>query len=117
MREIKFRAYTGDTMYYHNDYIKEYKQFDLEESCRLYFLPMSCVMGDCNDWRWMRYTGLKDRNEKEIYEGDIISWLSPGLVEFKYGMFMVGQIDLYLHVQNKCVILGNIYENPELLEE
>ena len=79
----------------------------------------------------MQYTGLKDKNGKEIYEGDVVildHWKSQdifdyskpfsvtwqdGQIDFRQGLYhnfigsMNGKIDLR--------IIGNIYENPELL--
>ena len=52
-----------------------------------------------------QYTGLKDENGKEIYEGDIIY--------FSYDMF-VGNCDTFIA---KGEVIGNIYDNPELLEK
>lgn len=88
----------------------------------------------------MQYTGLKDRNGKEIYEGDILEFRANPFntkrdlfqVVFKDGGFRdewnnyIGQY-LPPDIRNKqggrvrlnevCEVIGNIYKNPELLKE
>jgi uncharacterized phage protein (TIGR01671 family) len=84
----------------------------------------------------MQYTGLKDKNGKEIYEGDIYKSHSnlTGKCVVKFGYYYAGGRDYYASeaygfygepirdvddtetLEGDMEIIGNIYENPELLD-
>jgi hypothetical protein len=66
MRDIKFRAWTGIKMLYSDDRDENFAPENLHN--KLMYRPLSAFMGDSNDYIWMKYTGLKDKNGKEIYE-------------------------------------------------
>jgi len=138
MREIKFRAWNkvSDTMtYFDFNTIKD--KWDWLYSIHNVYTTSNVTM---------QYTGLKDKNGVEIYEGDVVStedYLSHMANHFagtelnikikKYGIrFERGSFRLYdfktkswvavidhhtISKVKKIQVIGNIYENPELLEE
>ena len=79
----------------------------------------------------MQFTGLKDINGKEIYEGDIITWFADGInkkaiVKWYFNGYIAKRIDKEIDYSFQSFIpihedkfdgevIGNIYENPELI--
>lgn len=137
MREIKFRAKAEiNNNFVYGHYFEESGKHKIHTGHTLY-----TVFGDTVG----QFTGLKDKNGKEIYEGDIVkstyfnysskSFVTIQQIKFSRGGFVAISIDdsgvaelpefynshtsLYLFTNptpNKIEIIGNIYENPELLK-
>ena len=117
-REIKFRCWVRDV----KDMCYPERLSGIESS----------FMSEDNDTVIMQFTGLLDKNGKEIYEGDIVRWdkiimdnykdikdlsgksivSDKDIVEFKDGKFEFGG-----YKSKYCEVIGNVYENLELLGE
>nr|DAR66281.1 MAG TPA: YopX protein [Caudoviricetes sp.] len=136
MREIKFRAWDKEQ--------KEWVKYSITDNIPIFCHNTTRWRADKKGERFVlcQYTGIKDKNNREIYEGDIlISKASENpkdhkmwLVSYQDGGFVID----YKHKpkdkrkRSKCEtevlcedniwlygmeVAGNIYENPELLEE
>ena len=117
-RQIKFRAFEPDA--------KEMVYFDnIKASKDPYIAAHLCALMANKHPKGigllMQYTGLKDREGKEIYENDIVS-THDGLfiVVWEDGgtkLMQNGEIYPYYFGKYNMRVLGNVMENPELLEE
>ena len=124
MREIKFRAWHKE-----KKIMGEVLGIDILHK-EIFFSneDVDCYEHvDFKNIELMQYTELKDKNNKEIYEGDIVKLRANhgiGVVKYydEWGAFIVEYIKprplavLGMNYYKEDIeILGNIYENPELL--
>jgi hypothetical protein len=134
MRKIKFRAWLKEdkkmvnieTMDFTDKSIQYLKKSEIINAHLLRRVSF-------DDVELMQYTGVKDKNGKEIYEGDIIKYKFPydrrikhiSPVFYMESQASYGVLDIYkneiplytISTNNYFEVIGNIYENKNLLEE
>jgi len=127
MRQIKFRAWNIEDKKMYYDVQKTYDwHYDIPEE------SFGVLLDNEEYWRVMEYTGLNDKNNKEIFEGDIIKhsmnddheWGGLHEVKFNLGSFAIWGGNptgfrgnsAFNYYPNNVEIVGNIYENPEILK-
>ena len=127
MRELKFRAWDTVTKKYFFPWPDGVVMFG-ETTCfdlmgqQLHEQGRDTILG-LNDLVIEQFTGLKDKNGGEIYEGDILDagWFNENVVvQFKqvngrWEAHNDGPHTLPAHKFSMSTIIGNIHENPELL--
>lgn len=119
MRELKFRVWSEEDKQYRTDC----------NVCELFNGMTGCPATIYNDegdrFDIEQYTNLKDKNGKEIYEGDIVDYNDDGecigVVKYDAPKFYLDEgttnwATMFLKGAPHQRVIGNIHENPELLE-
>ncbi|HCT5137585.1 TPA: hypothetical protein OTZ48_002899 [Listeria monocytogenes] len=125
MREIEFRAWDKEVkeMDYNPSVIEIWQNKPINEQFRLESEEKLI---------WMQYTGLIDKNGKKIFEGDIVRNINGeysyiGIVnKDRYTFYIKGvapkdnydfaDVSDTVTGKSSLIVIGNIHENPELLE-
>ncbi|MBV0931347.1 YopX family protein [Lentilactobacillus sp. IMAU92037] len=127
-RETKFRSWNSVTKE-----MEQVIQINLKNHyVQTTFNKIGYSYGQPDDVIVEQYTGLKDANGKEIYEGDVVhgydqepdrddGYIGSSVIEvvnFKWGSFWLGDFKnrIMLYTPPIIEVIGNVHENPELLE-
>lgn len=119
---MKYRAWNKQKKEWF-DLERDYYGLDFEGNLINYYTSCGELMDDSEDYAEVSFfTGIKDRNDKEVYEGDILTiWCgvkqdNPYLVDDLRELYSeMNRDDGYLRI-TMIEVIGNKYEHPELLE-
>lgn len=118
MNDIKFRAWCEEKRVMTicrslTEWLDAFSQFEYDtKSNQIEFM---------RKLKFLQYTGLKDKNAEEIYEGDLLEDEEKQLweVSFDNGGYRVTNVFMpgSRYIDDDLIIVGNIYENSELIEK
>lgn len=121
MREIKFRAWDRFKQRWSNYKINDGTVYFMDKNTGVWYGGYNKRYKDFN---LMQYTGLRDKNDTEIYDGDIVihySRIHKIIFNVEEARFVLRDDEFELEIpftnnnSKRMEIVGNIYENPELL--
>jgi uncharacterized phage protein (TIGR01671 family) len=145
-REIKFRAWHPvrkemlQVISLHNlhSQVNVHSDLAIDDESQKVLSTHHSLSAVQSDIAYCQFTGLKDKNGKEIYEGDILDLSEPlqftgnkpkqkmptkrGKIIFHEGSFLIKQKSKKVRLSSLTIrycgleVIGNIYENPELLK-
>jgi len=120
MREIKFRASDEEL-----SFMVEPSKYLIGMSKKIFFNNDGKHYEQSSKLQLMQYTGLKDKNGVEIFESDIcinkVHWDEPREIGFNYLGTVCSKVkgdenSFHMGILKDIEVIGNVYENPELLE-
>ena len=135
MREIKFRGYLKDSFFKGKEEHPSYEPLLNKRIVKIHSIHfnskkviISCPTGgnmsvEFKDIKLIQYTGLKDKNGKEIYEGDILNNTAVNfkfivkfektkyvLQKLEYQEDLLNMYDFFNRIPNMFEVIGNVYE-------
>ena len=118
---FSFRAWDGECMI--SDVTDAFIRADDGVVCELITTEYGQYIVERHDWTLMQSTGLTDANGVEIFEGDVLeAGAGPLLICWRNGCFKLMDHGGYYiglegwHNNEHLKVIGNIHENPELME-
>jgi hypothetical protein len=115
-RELKFRSWNLETKFMYKN-IEDGVVAKNQKDEFVLGISFGAICRDANSIV-MQFTGLTDTNGIEIYEGDILD--NKWVISFKNGMFGIFNENTYMgfnsYMSQFRKVIGNIYENPELMQ-